>query len=273
MLKRLVRIAAYNRDWPHYVLSRFRAPQPGKVLTFRLRNGQRLALKYETRFLLNEIYLDRVYDRAGIDYSECTTVLDLGGNVGVFAMYVAARNPQARIYSFEPASENLALLRQNLEANPTSARQITTFPMAVGASNGRITLSLTGTPAEYSTTKGDAIEGRKETVRCVDLATVFELCDVDEFDLAKIDIEGAEASLLEAATDEQLRRFKAIVLEWHYSWESLQELAARLRVIDFDANPMLIEGHMRFLHARRRGGLLACRTSAGSETARAFRAG
>lgn len=229
MLMRLAKIAAYNRDWPHYVFSQLRAPRQGDVLRFRLRNGQQLALKAETRFLLNEIYLDRVYDVPGVNYSECDRVLDLGGNVGLFALYVASRNPQARIFSFEPSSENLALLRSNLAANPTHASQVVVLPMAVGASNGTVTLSLTGTPAEYSTANDGAPAGKSEQVRCVDLETLFELCAVDEFDLAKIDIEGAELGLLDAATDDQLRRFRALVLEWHYSWDALKQVATRFR--------------------------------------------
>ena len=151
MLKRLAEIARYNRDWHLYVLGRFSPPKDGEVLNFRLRNGQRLALKSETRFLLNEIYLDRVYDLPGVDYSKCTKVLDLGGNVGLFALYVASRNARAEIYSFEPSSENLSLLRRNLEANPEHARRIKVLPFAVGSSCKTVPLYLSGTPAEYST--------------------------------------------------------------------------------------------------------------------------
>ena len=224
-----------------------------RSLHFRLRNGQRLALKSETRFLLNEIYLDRVYDLPGVDYSNCTKVLDLGGNVGLFALYVASRSARAQIFSFEPSSENLSLLRRNLEANPDHAQRIRVLPFAVGSSCGRVTLYLRGTPAEYSTAGDNKSSTRREEVQCVDVASIFELCEVDEFDIAKIDIEGAERELLNAASDEQLRRFKAIVLEWHYSWEALEQVASRFSSIGFHAQPILLEGHMRFLHARRQG--------------------
>ena len=178
MLKRLAQIAAYNKNWSHYILGRFSPAD--QVLTFRLRNGLRLELKSETRFLLNEIFLDRVYDLPGFEYSDGGKVLDLGGNVGLFAFYVATRSPQARIYSFEPSSENLSHFRRNLEQNPAYAERITLLPMAVGAANGTATLSLKGSSAEFSTVLGDAVEGKKEVVRCVDLATVFDLCAVDE---------------------------------------------------------------------------------------------
>lgn len=251
MLKRLVKIAAYNRDWPHYVLDKLRSEKPGDLLRFRLRNGQQVTLPYETRFLLNEIYLDRVYDSSIVNYADCQTVLDLGGNVGLYALYVSSRNPRAKIFSFEPASGNLALLRQNLQQNPANAAQIKVLPFAVGGQNGAVTLSLEGTPAEYALVDDAKSGARTEQVRCVDLAGVFELCNVDEFDLVKVDIEGAEAALFNAATDAELRRFKTLVLEWHYSWEELEALAARFRAVGFDAKPMLVDGHMRFLHARR----------------------
>jgi FkbM family methyltransferase len=179
-------------------------------------------------------------------------VLDLGGNVGLYALYVAAANARVRIFSFEPSSENLALFRQNLDRNPRQAGQINVFPMALGPYNGTATLSLDRSPAEYAIVDREEDARRTEQVRCVDLATALDMMQVDEFDLVKIDIEGAEAGLLESATDEQLRRFKAVVLEWHYSMEELEDLAGRFRSAGFDAKPVLLEGHMRFLHAYRR---------------------
>lgn len=248
MFKRIAQIASYNRDWHRFLLGRLQSPD--EVLTFRLRNGQRLGLKKETRFLLNEIYLDRVYDLPGFDFETCGPVLDLGGNVGLFSMYVASRSSRAHVFSFEPSSANLELYLQNLTWNPGWAERITVFPMAVGASNGTADLCLAGTAAEYSTARHDA-SARSETVRCVDLATVFELCQVDEFDLAKIDIEGAETLVLDAAADKDIRRLKSIVIEWHHSTERLHELASRLRGLGFRADRVLLEGHMEFLHATR----------------------
>lgn len=252
MLKRFLAIAAYNRDWSKYLTSQFSQPRKGQLLHFRLRNGQRLSLPADTRFLLNEIYLDKVYDLPGVDYGRCSNVLDLGGNVGLYALYVAAVNPHARIFSFEPSSENLALLRRNLERNPRQADRIDVFPMAVGSYNGTATLSLDRTSAEYSIVHNGEEAHRTEQVRCVDLATALDMMHVDEFDLVKIDIEGAEADLLRSASDEQLRRFKAIVLEWHYSLEALEDMADRFRFTGFDAKLVLLAGHMRFLHAYRR---------------------
>lgn len=42
---------------------------------------------------------------------------DVGANVGVFTIYAACRNQDARVYSFEPEHSNLALLKENILAN------------------------------------------------------------------------------------------------------------------------------------------------------------
>ena len=72
---------------------------------------------------------------------------------------------------------------------------------------------------------------------------------MERFDLLKLDIEGHEKNLLDGASDELLRKFDHMIVEWHHSWEELQALAERLRRIGFQAEPLLIEGHMRFLYA------------------------
>ena len=95
---RLLELMKYNRDWLKYLFSRYRRPQPGGTIDFRLRNGQVIRLFSDGRFVLNEIYLERVYDIPGLDLTKCDAILDIGANAGVFALYAASRSPRATIY-------------------------------------------------------------------------------------------------------------------------------------------------------------------------------
>jgi FkbM family methyltransferase len=246
MLRRLHRLIRYNRDWPRYLWSRHTRPGRDDLSTFRLRNGQIVTLKTQVRFTLNEIYLDRVYDVPGVDLGRCHTVLDIGGNMGIFALYVASVAPTATVYCFEPHPQNFEMLDHNLKQNHVRAKA---YRLAVSTSRGIGHLQVTGSPAEYSL--GEASPSTT-SVECVDLDHVFTLTGVDRFDFVKMDIEGHEREILAAWTDEQLRRVGALAVEWHHGMEELEALVRRLRELGFDAEPHVLDGHIRYLKARAR---------------------
>ncbi|MGN7818495.1 FkbM family methyltransferase [Chitinophaga varians] len=62
------------------------------------------------------------------------TILDVGANKGQFALAVAHRYPQARIYSFEPVPDTFSQLQQHTRKTPA----IRTFNFALGSSNGSL---------------------------------------------------------------------------------------------------------------------------------------
>jgi FkbM family methyltransferase len=228
-----------------YLLGRYRHSAKGSSKLYRLRNGQSILVNDDARFTLNEIYLDRIYDVPGADISSCRSVLDIGANVGIFALYVASRAPEATIHCFEPQSSNFELLRRNLARAGIRA---TGHQLAVSASSGAGYLSLRGSSVEYSLgTAGD----QSEKVECVEWDDLFRLAGLDCFDFVKMDIEGAERDILAACSDKQLRRMRALSLEWHHSTEELEALADRFRGLGFDAQAHFVGDH-RCLKALRR---------------------
>jgi FkbM family methyltransferase len=233
MLKRLRAVRQYNRDWLKYALCRYR--RSDTVVHFRLRNGQTVTTVADAAFVLNEIFLDRTYDVPGVDWRECRSILDLGANVGAFALYVTSRAPNATIYCFEPALKAFRMLESNLASNHLPARA---FQLAVSGSNcaGHLQLDSQSTARSL----GDS----GEEVQCINLSGAFALAQVERFDFVKMDVEGAELQILNGCTDEQLRRIGALAAEWHHSAGELSAIVARLRRIGFEA-----EGRNRFLRA------------------------
>jgi FkbM family methyltransferase len=254
MLRRLARIIQYNRDWPLFLWSKLLPPRGDELLTFRLRTGHTLTIAAEVQFLLNEIFVDRVYDLPGVQLGSSPAILDVGANFGLFAHYAAAKSGGAKIFCFEPSSRNFAILEQNVRRNGIQARA---FRLAVAPTSGEATLSLATSSAEYALAeahdagevKTDAAQAPSERVECVDLERVFELTGVECFDLVKMDIEGIEREILTQCPDHLLLRMRALVIEWHHSWEELEALAARFRKLGFLAEPTLLQGHIRYLRA------------------------
>ena len=71
----------------------------------------------ETIFLYQEIFEHRVYFQHGINLSSGDTVVDVGSNVGMFAVYAELLFPTAaamNIIAVEPLHRNFLLLEQNL---------------------------------------------------------------------------------------------------------------------------------------------------------------
>jgi FkbM family methyltransferase len=241
---RLYGLIKYNRDWLSYLLRRYQRPISDGLTTYRLRNGQAVTLKDDGRFTLNEIFLDRVYDVLGADISSCRSVLDVGANVGAFALYMASRAPGATIHCLEPETSNFEILQRNLTRAGVRA---TVHKLAMSASSGIGYLSLQGTSVEYSLgASGD----QSEKVVCVSWDEAIRLAGVECFDFVKMDIEGAEREILTSCTDAQLLQMRILALEWHHSRSELDAVAARFRGLGFDATVQIFGDH-QYLKAYR----------------------
>ncbi len=66
----------------------------------------------DARFLYDEIFREGCYDDIGLPAR--SLVIDVGANIGMFALFVKLRYPDAEVLAFEPAPESAAVLRQNI---------------------------------------------------------------------------------------------------------------------------------------------------------------
>jgi FkbM family methyltransferase len=131
-------------------------------------------------------------------------ILDLGGNIGLFAGFALHRYDVREITSFEPDPENAAVLARAIELNGAGDRWHLR-PVAVSNAAG---------PIRFVT--GRLLESRRADPgeHGVELPAV-DLFDLDhDVELIKIDIEGGEWALL---GDPRLPALGpgVIVLEWH----------------------------------------------------------
>ena len=71
---------------------------------------------HETRFLYNEIFVQKTYMKHGVEISPGDTIIDAGANIGLFALFALVNFNPARVFCFEPATHCLEALRFNLAA-------------------------------------------------------------------------------------------------------------------------------------------------------------
>jgi FkbM family methyltransferase len=195
----------------------------------KLRGKLRLAIRpngvdYRT---VADIFDSGVYD---CHADGIRRILDLGANIGVATLFLAARFPQAEVACMEPSPGNQALLRQNIQLNGVRG---TVFEGAVGTASGHADLDVGANPDNFSLTPASA---SGETLRVQQFAVpeVMSAMGWDEIDLLKIDIEGYEKTLFHS-NQTWLSRIRLIVGEAHgHVGYGLAEVRADLEPFGFE---------------------------------------
>jgi FkbM family methyltransferase len=183
-----------------------------ELARYELRSSRRpIYLRHNTadRFVLHEVFYEGHYELPEPVHAFLTTlgrppeIVDLGANIGLFSVLMAARFPNARITAFEPDETNAAVFRRTMAENDLgrSWRLV-----AAAASNraGRVPF----VSGEYSRSRiGPGGAG-------ADVEAVDVFPDLERADFAKIDIEGGEWAILQ---DERFAVLETpvLVLEYH----------------------------------------------------------
>jgi len=142
------------------------------------------------------------------------TVLDIGANVGVTALYFSQIFPKARIYAFEPARDNFAVLSKNV----ANCDRIRAFNFGLGASDATLELFASDNPVNfggYSLHAAGSDMSKKVSIAVRRVASVLKEISAETVDVIKIDTEGAEWDILTAFPEQVLRSAKYITGELH----------------------------------------------------------
>lgn len=158
-------------------------------------------------------------------------VLDIGANCGVYALHCRYRQPNCRIICCEPVPKTFQVLGDNLKLN--NAADIVVMKTALGNYTGEISLdvspnfpSLNGVMLKAHSRSWMKAEWMEKIM--VPVSTVEDIAEknnIQQIDILKIDVEGAEMEVLEGA-EPVLCNVDKIVIEYHN-----QDL--KNRIIDF----------------------------------------
>jgi len=165
---------------------------------------------------------------------ETSICIDLGANIGVVTSKLASR--AGKVYAFEPDPWAFSELKQRCGEMPN----VELLNCAIGSSNENILMRRDPdfSPSEAYRSTGtsrfvsllwDNREGVTFEVRQVDICSFIREVG-RRISLIKVDIEGAEADLLERLLDsEEITMVDSIFVETHEA--HMPELRARLRAI------------------------------------------
>jgi FkbM family methyltransferase len=245
----------------------------------------------ETRFVHDEIFIDRTYLRHGIALSDGACVVDVGANIGLFALFVHRNYKHARIIAIEPVPEVFEALSANADLHQLDARL---FRCALGAAPGEATFTfyphnsvMSGMHADdahdrattrtFLRNKNPALfEGaaaNPATGRYVDamfsrlfqsrtfsvpvrtLSSILAEAGAACVDLLKIDVEKAEHDVIAGIAPADWPKIRQIVVEVHDTAGRLGALRSQLTglgyAVDIEQDPVLASTDIWTLYAKR----------------------
>ncbi len=237
-----------------------------------LPNGMAIArhTRSEVDFLYADIFERNAYTRHGLAIRPGDTVVDVGGNIGLFSLFAHDQSHGGPIYAFEPVPELFALLRENLRLYDVDAR---VYQTGLGRTAGSTTITyypgfstLSGLhpdltqdrevalsyvrhrrarePALAGATEVEdrLIEGLLEDrfqaqTREIALSTLSDFIAENELtriDFLKINVEGAELDVLAGIRPEHWPLIAQVALEIHDFDGRLDDVQAVLRAQGFE---------------------------------------
>jgi len=182
--------------------------------------GNNIELRYRNKklyFYLNGIgdinanFIEEQYKWLDV---EGKNVVDVGANVGDTAIYFALKGAK-HVYAFEPYPYSYNIAKKNIKLNHLEDK-ITLLNEGCDKS-GFVTIK-----EDYKNVGGTDLKNFKEgkKIRIESLDEIVKRFNLKHAAL-KVDCEGCEYNLILNASDEALKAFDQIIMEYHYGYKNL----------------------------------------------------
>jgi FkbM family methyltransferase len=166
-----------------------------------------------------------------------STVLDLGANQGAFSRLIAAQH-KCRTFAVEASPQLFA----QIEESPL----IHKYNYAVAGNDGVVTFYESTNPeAGNIVAPKSNSSGNRFAVQARSFSSLIAEIGLEEIDLLKIDIEGAEIQLFDNMRPHDLARVKQLTIEFHdsvpipnVSTEDVERIIARIVAAGFSGVAM-----------------------------------
>lgn len=188
----------------------------------------------EAALIYNEVILKQEYFQNGLSVEGARCVIDVGANIGIFTMAVKMKAPEAVVYAFEPIPDTFHILEKNVELLGRSdvhlfniavgdqdniEETFTFFPNMPGNSTAIPRLKEDNQPVMeqiFGKETSDFLhQSEMRTVPVRTLSSIIKEQGITSVDYLKIDVEGAELSVLDGIEAVHWPLLKQIAIETH----------------------------------------------------------
>lgn len=175
---------------------------------------------YELLHTYREIFENEIYRFTSNKISPL--IIDCGANIGLSVIYFKNIFPDSEVICFEPDNNNFQLLEKNIADNKLN--NVNIHKEAIWTKNGSISFESKGSEASKI---NESTEISSSQILCIDFAEV--LSNYDEIDLLKMDIEGAEHSVIRHCST-HLHKIKNMFIEYHGKVSETNKLTELLTI-------------------------------------------
>ena len=184
------------------------------------RTGAKIMIRPQTsdRFTAFEVFGLGVYDEALKKLSPGDVVVDIGANIGCFAVESARIvGPSGKVFAVEPEAHTYGRLVENIRLNRLS--QIAPILCAIAGKTGvaelRVPRGASLFTSMYGKVDGRSVDGELQRVECFELEELFETHNIRSVALLKLDCEGAEHKIIETISPKLAQRITNVIIEFH----------------------------------------------------------
>jgi FkbM family methyltransferase len=157
------------------------------------------------------VWIDREYEPDARFLPQAgATVVDVGAQVGFYAIRTAKAVGTGKVYAVEPDPDSFARLQKNVQANALA--NVRPMPVAFGSQEGTVYFCQAAYSVDSHVSEAP-VEGAVQ-VRRMTLDALVADENLPRIDLLKVDTEGAEVDVL-AGGRRALERTAAAVIEIH----------------------------------------------------------
>ncbi|MGE4518896.1 MAG: FkbM family methyltransferase [Desulfobacteraceae bacterium] len=143
------------------------------------------------------------------------TIIDAGANIGLASIYFANKYPTSQIIAIEPEAKNFNLLIKNTASYPNI------IPIRAALWNKKEEIKIIdpglgnwGFMTEEKEFLSSPEKPFFQTVNAITIQNIIEDFNLEEIDILKIDIEGAEKEVF-SDTSRWIHRVNSIIIELH----------------------------------------------------------
>ena len=238
------------KNWYEYATIYYKLTSK-KFSMLETKSGIKIKLRTNSTDLmaLTHVWLIGEYKRKNFEINTDDVVIDVGGHIGLFSLYVSQFCKSGKIFTFEPVKENFQLLSENVSLNNLS--NLKTFNLAVSNSNSSRKLYLNEDDAGHSMFSESS---QSITVNSISLKQIFDDNDITHCDFLKLDCEGSEYEIIKNLPKEYFKKIKKMIIEYHMADthpELLSELMEILESHNYKIETKKLFNDIGFLYAIR----------------------